>query len=263
MLRLLPIVLALLIFSCSSDSTPVYEQSGTKFSTVDTSFASKVSAAHNAELFKSFEIVRFHIQLYFGGTERLNADVTLATNGSMGFFALADSTFLAFDGTDVFTSVDYQNPEKARFAAFTWSYFFLFPYKLQDPGTRWVDYTNSELNGKRYKVEKLEFAPGTGDAPDDWYVVYADPESNLLHAAAYIVTAGSNRVEAEADPHAITYSKYERTNAIPLAKRWDFYAWRAGDGLTDELGYAEISGISFSKENFEFPLGLKKSIYPN
>ncbi len=257
MYRLLPIAFALLLFSCVNESQPEFEQSETNSTPIDTSFAGKMASAHQAEIFNSFETVNFRIQLYFGGTERLNADVTLATNGTKGFFSLADSTFLGFDGGGVLTSDGYKNPDGARFAAFTWSYFFMFPYKLQDTGTRWVDYGNPKLNGKNYNVGKLEFEPGTGDAPDDWYIAYADRETNLLHAAAYIVTAGSNREEAEADPHAITYSQYEQVNAIPMATRWDFSAWREGVGLTDELGYAEISNISFSKENFEFPLELK------
>jgi hypothetical protein len=47
-----------------------------------------------------------------------------------------------------------------------------------------------------YLTEKLTFKSGTGDAPDDWYVVYADKKTNLLETA-YIVTLKAGKEEAE------------------------------------------------------------------
>ena len=52
----------------------------------------------------------------------------------------------------------------------------------------------------------MTFDRGIGDAPDDWYVVYKDNNSDLLAALVYIVTGGGTSVEvAEEDPHTITY----------------------------------------------------------
>jgi len=93
MYRLLSIAFALLLFSCVNGSHPVSKQSEANSTPIDTSFAGKIASAHKTEIFNSFETVSFQIQLYFGGTERLNAGVTLATNGTKGFFSLADSTF--------------------------------------------------------------------------------------------------------------------------------------------------------------------------
>lgn len=47
------------------------------------------------------------------------------------------------------------------------------------------------LDEKDHQTAKLTFEKGIGDAPDDWYVVYTDPENNTMQAAAYIVTFGS------------------------------------------------------------------------
>jgi hypothetical protein len=57
---------------------------------------------------------------------------------------------------------------------------FPFPHKLSDPGTIWNEYDNKEKDATNYLTEKLTFKSGTGDAPDDWYVVYADKKTNLL-----------------------------------------------------------------------------------
>jgi hypothetical protein len=73
--------------------------------------------------------------------------------------------------------------KSGRFDAFTWEYFFLFP-QLSDSGTIWNEYDNKEKNATNYLTEKLTFKSGTGDAPDDWYVVYADKKTNLLEKAA-------------------------------------------------------------------------------
>jgi hypothetical protein len=39
---------------------------------------------------------------------------------------------------------------------------------------------DKEKRRYNYLTEKLTFKSGTGDAPDDWYVVYADKKTNLL-----------------------------------------------------------------------------------
>ena len=78
----------------------------------------------------------------------------------------------------------YQTPAdiddvRNRFYIFTWSYFFLFPYKLGDPGTVWESYENNKLADKIFDTQKLTFKNDVGDSPDDWYIVYADPKSNV------------------------------------------------------------------------------------
>jgi hypothetical protein len=60
--------------------------------------------------------------------------------------------------------------KKSRFDAFTWEYFSFSSHKFQEQYGM-----NTTIKKRRYKLsEKLTFKSGTGDAPDDWYVVYAD-----------------------------------------------------------------------------------------
>jgi hypothetical protein len=40
-------------------------------------------------------------------------------------------------------------------------------------------------NATNYLTEKLTFKSGTGDAPDDWYVVYADKQQIYLKSSLY------------------------------------------------------------------------------
>jgi hypothetical protein len=46
------------------------------------------------------------------------------------------------------------------------------------------EYDNKEKDATNYLTEKLTFKSGTGDAPDDWYVVYADKRTNLLEKSS-------------------------------------------------------------------------------
>lgn len=210
-----------------------------------TTFAEKVENAHHKTAFLENKAIQFDILLNFGGKTRLNGKMTLLTDSRAGIIEENNANRIFFENGDVFIDTTFTDPEGARFTAFTWSYFFLMPYKLSDPGTQWQSYENKNLNGKAYEVEKLTFDSGTGDAPDDWYIVYADPETQLMHAAAYIVTAKKTVSEAEKDPHAIVYENYKEVAGVPIARRWVFHGWTKEEGLTEELGWAELAGIEF------------------
>ncbi len=101
------------------------------------------------------------------------------------------------------------------------------------------------LYNEAYNSQKLTFKQGIGDAPDDWYIIYAHPEKHMINAAAYIVTAGKTKVEAEKDPHAIQYENYQLVDGIPLATTWTFWSWSEENGLIKQLGMAQLSDFKF------------------
>lgn len=215
-----------------------------------TDLVSLVEVAHEKDAFLRFAAVQFDLNLVFGGKERLNGRITLSTNSAQGLIEFADSakSRIYIDHERVFYTPSLENEQRVRFDAYTWSYFFLFPYKLSDPGTIWRDYERPSLNGTTYDTQKLSFAANTGDAPDDWYIVYSDQESHLIEVAAYIVTANKSVEQAEEDPHAIQYTKYTDVQGIPLATEWIFWEWRAEEGLTKTLGKATLSNIRLLEE---------------
>lgn len=231
---LLLVTLTLLLNSCKSN-----EETFT--------FTKKIEKAHQTKEFLSNEAIQFNLKLEFGGTERINAQIKMLTNSSKGVITYANGAKIIFDRDKVFYSPTIPNAASVRFDAYTWSYFFLFPHKLSDPGTIWTAYTNSEKDNENYYTEKLTFTSGTGDAPDDWYVVYANATSNLIEKAAYIVTLQSDKEAAEKNPHAIQYLDYKEISGIPIATKWVFWGWEEGKGLTDELGHATLTNIQFVK----------------
>ncbi len=207
-------------------------------------FVAAVEEAHQWQEFRDQEAVKFDIVLLFGGKERVNGSITALTNSTKARIDYNNGQSLIYDGDKVY-AIDAENEGSKRFAAYTWPYFFLFPYKLSDDGTKWTAFEQTTLNDKSYKTQKLSFEAGTGDDPNDWYIAYANPENNLVEVAAYIVTAGKTQEEAEEDPHAISYHDYKEVNGIPIAHAWKFWGWRTDAGLTNQLGEATITNVRF------------------
>jgi hypothetical protein len=227
---LLIIAFALIITGCKSTEENV-------------TFQEKIAKAHLKKEFLQKDAVQFDLLLEFGGSEKMNATFTILTNSNKGVVEYKNGAKIIFNKDKVFYSATIPNEEGVRFDAYTWGYFFLFPYKLSDPGTIWNAYANKE---------KVTFTSGTGDAPDDWYVVYADKTTHLLEKAAYIVTLNGDKEAAEKNPHAIQYSEYTKVEGIPIATKWVFWGWKEGQGFTDELGHAALTNIKFVKANKDY-----------
>lgn len=226
------------------------------------SYVAQLEKAHNKADFVQKKVIQFDLMLSFGGRERFNGTITALTNSTQARLDGADGNRILYKDDVVYAPAALATEERkagTRFGAYTWVYFFLFPYKLSDPGTNWADYPTDELNGTTYDAQKLTFEAGTGDDPNDWYITYARPDDHLIEVAAYIVTAGgTSQAEAEEDPHAVKYSDYKLVDGIPIAHQWSFWGWRTEAGLTDQLGEATISNVRFLEEApalFEVPEG--------
>ncbi|MEM6515088.1 MAG: hypothetical protein AAF688_02815 [Bacteroidota bacterium] len=219
----------------------------------------KIEKAHNKLGFLLRDAIRLDILLYFGGKERLNGKMTFLTNSNQGKIELSDGNSIYFEKDRVFHSPSLKNPKSARFDAYTWMYFLLFPNKLSDPGTVWSESLKTKMNGETYNLQKLSFKPETGDAPDDWYMVYSDPETNIIQYTGYIVTANKTVEEAEKDPHAIGYENYQMVENIPIPMNWTFYEWTQNTGLGKTIGEASLSNVDFidvQVDFFEVPEGF-------
>ncbi len=235
--------------STVENTPPVVAETHTEEATLTIAeqFVKNIETAHKKEAFLQHPVVSFSIALNFGGTEVLQAKITMLTNSSKIRIDKKDTSKLIFDGTQMYLCPVDASEKGARFDMFTWTYFFGLPYKLDDPGTIWEVQADRPLDEKAHATAKLSFAAGTGDAPDDWYVIYKEPNSNLLKAAAYIVTYGNTGdiTKAEADPHAIKYTNFTTVDNIPFATTWEFYGWTIDQGMTKKLGEATISDITF------------------
>ena len=234
----------LLLFTTLCISTLIVAQ--------QTDLVKSVEQAHHKTEFLAHDAIQFDIVLSFGGRELLNSTLTLSTDSSNAILESKDGDKVYVNSDRVYHNPNKENVRGVRSSAYTWSYFFLFPYKLSDGGKSWSDYSKKELNGTTYNVEKLTFAKGTGDAPDDWYIMYADKETNLVTTSAYIATGGKAQKKSEEKPHAITYNSYQIISGIPIAHEWTFWSWDEEKGITKQLGEASLKNIKFVDTDDEY-----------
>ncbi|MTI30352.1 hypothetical protein E1171_05965 [Cytophagales bacterium RKSG123] len=216
-----------------------------------------IEAAHKRNEFLAHKGVQFDIEMTFGGQKGLEGRITALTNSSKVRVDKEDGSSLIFDGKDVYISPAAALYPKARFDAMTWSYFFMAPYKLSDPGVKIEVLGDENAEGRSYHTARMTFAAETGDSPEDWYILYQNEETNLLYAMAYIVTLNRNVEEASQEPHAISYEDYQMVDGIPMATEWRFWNWSPEEGIEDQIGEVVISDIKFvdpTDKTFEVPL---------
>lgn len=184
-------------------------------------------ASHQHSSWNSYDIIKFDLKLSAKGETRLEASFWLDPALSRARMQTVQGSTVIFDGSD-FYSTGPETPG-ARFHVLTWPYFLALPYKLDDPGTIRKDMDPTLMENSYYPTMHLSFESGVGDTPDDWYIIYQDPDTNRLHGVAYIVTYGKDKEKAEDDPHAILYKQYENFSGIPIATHWTFHYWNAPD----------------------------------
>ncbi|MEN7549082.1 hypothetical protein AAG747_14260 [Rapidithrix thailandica] len=211
----------------------------------EASFVNSIEKVHHKKDFMAKEAIAFDFDLTFGGNQVMVGKVTVATNSSRIRIDREDGLCLVYDGKLVYQTPDSVEHPMARFDIFTWPYFFAMPFKLSDPGTQWQMQENATVNERTCKVGKLTFEKGTGDAPDDWYLIHQDLDNHRLYAAVYIVTFGKTFEEANEKPHAISYHDYQEVEGVPMATTWNFWEWNKDLGFTKQLGEARLSNIEF------------------
>ena len=212
---------------------------------IEKTFSQKIEIAHKKEAFLAKEAIQFDAFVEFGGKEVFNANITISTNSDIAKITYNNGDEIFVNKENIFVSPSINDNQAVRFHAYTWSYFFLYPYKLSDKGTKW-DYNFKTKEAKNdFDVAKLTFEPNIGDAPDDWYIVHSDKKTHLLEDVAYIVTFGKTTEVAEEDPNAIKYQDYKMINGIPIATNWGYYGWSITTGLSDKIGSAKITNIHF------------------
>lgn len=225
-------------------------------------FVKQLETAHAVDKFYKNEAIAFDINLTWGGEPRLKGRITSMTNSTKVKMEKADGSTIIYDGNDVYFSPDTADAGGARFAIFTWQYFVMAPFKYSDPGTNWEDMGKMKVsNDQVCEAAKLTFNSGVGDAPDDWYIAFRNPETNLTDGMAYIVTGGKkSQEEAEKRISAVTYHDYEVVNGVPIPMNMKFWYFDMEKGLQNQKGAATVSNIEFlteEKANFEVPKNSK------
>lgn len=236
--NLLALIGSLVLLSSVSSSAAIAE-----------SFSEKIEKAHGASGWAEKDIVKTDIKIAFGGALRLVGEMISNTEASKSRFTLEDKTQIVFDGSSAWISPSESKRERVRFDALTWPYFLAAPFKLRDPGTHLEESGQKPLFGKMYDTARLTFDSGVGDSPEDWYVLYRDPDTSLLKAMSYIVTYGKSAKTA-GEPHIIVYEAFKELDGVKLATEWKFYKWTEEKGAKGKpIGQATLKDFSFPSES--------------
>lgn len=234
-------------------------------------FAGPIEATHGAEAWYGKDAVAADVAIEFGGNRVFAGDMLFTPTMEKARVDLpgtgdATGASVVWDGGTAWVSPADAEFPRARFHVLTWPYFLAAPMKLRDPGTRLEDLGSRTMEGRTYDVARLSFEGAVGDTPDDWYVLYRDGETNRLAAMAYIVTYGTPREDAEAEPHAITYEDFTTVDGVEIPTTWRFWLWNEEDGIHgDPIGRVELSEVRFmtpGPEAFEVPEDAREEALP-
>lgn len=199
----------------------------------------EVEIAHGYSSFVGKDIYAFDIEMQFGSGPSRTMSVYVEPKGSHLRLEKPDGSKILWKDGTLFSSSDTSKWEGDQFAVFTYTYFAMLPYKLNDPG---VNVKVIEPNA----LFKLTFDQGTGDSPDDWYTIHLDSQKHI-GSAGYIVTyGGTDPDEAAKSAHAIHYTNYQNISGIPMATEWWFTNYNAESyKSTDTIGHAILSRQRF------------------
>jgi hypothetical protein len=208
-------------------------------------FVTKIEAAHGAERLRAQQAIQADLTVDFGGQRMIDGAMLFSTDAGRSRLTLKDGTVAVFDGKQAWVAPTSKAFPGARFHLLTWPYFAVVPFKLRDPGTKLAPGEPMDLSSKAHPTARLTFSPGTGDAPDDWYILYQHPGTGRLAAMAYIVTYGKKGSDAE-EPHAIVYEDFDTFDGVTLSTTWDFFNWSPEQGPHGEpIGKATLRNVKF------------------
>lgn len=229
-------------------------------------FAQAIEKAQGSAAFRSKAAVFYDFELEFGGKVALAGRLLMRTDMSRVRIDLPSGPVLLWDGTDAWVSPAAAQVPRTRFHLLTWPYFFAVPHKLRDPGGKLIPEGDRPLFGESVPTARMTFAPGTGDTPDDWYVVYRDPKTDRLSALAYVVTYGKTLEEANKEPHSLVYRGFVEVEGVAIPTEWRLYAWDPELGPKgDPIGQVTLKNVRFvepTANDFALPADRRKDELP-
>lgn len=167
------------------------------------------------------------------------------------------STF-GWDGSEAWvkakdsTSFEYDT----QFWALTPLYFSGQPFVLDGEGVNLELLPDVEFKGAMQKVIKATYDAGVGSAPDDYYILYVNAETNLVDAFKYIVSYPDYFPNGGHAPEKITVTQSTaKVDGLIIITGFKTY-WSKPenkDGLGEYITKIDVSDVSFSSkvdENF-------------
>jgi len=168
-----------------------------------------------------------------------------------------EATF-GWDGEQAWIIPDAEAfPASARFWSTTPYYFIGIPFVLADPGARYERLEDAALDGVAHQLIKVSYESGTGDSPDDYYIVYMHPETHRVSAIRYIVSFPGRFAPGEHSPEKLMrYGDFTEVAGLWLAQSFDTFAYTAagpGELVTSITAGAYHFGQTWEASHFAHP----------
>lgn len=152
-------------------------------------------------------------------------------------------------------------PTNARFWSLTPYYFIAMPFVLADPGVILNLEAEGVIEGRKVDWVRVTYAPDTGDAPDDYYVVAFDGETRHVKGLRYVVSYKGFFPDGGHSPEKwMAYDGAQTVEGVTLAETFRTYTWKE-DTPGELVTRATLSEVSFScdlpPDYFGIPPGSK------
>ena len=133
----------------------------------------------------------------------------------------------------------------ARFWSLTPYYFVAMPFVLADPGVNLALDDSMEAEGRTYETVRVTFDAGTGDAPDDYYVLLLDPETDHVGGVRYVVSYPGFFPDGGTTPERLMlYDGAQTASGITLQEGFRSFAW-TGEGPGEPAARGTVSALRF------------------
>lgn len=206
---------------------------------------------------------RFDYQPIGGGTRRNSYQTVDQWSVKVIHKWLEDeSVSFGWDGENAWTFPDTaevsMNP---RFWSATPFYFLGLPFVLADEGINYEELPTQELDGAFYDLVKVTYQTGTGDAPDDFYVIYINQKTKLMGALRYIVSyPGFFPNGGHSNEKIMIISALSEVEGIKLAEGYKTFWWK-DESVGEHITNIDVLDVSFTndldKNFFKMPEGAK------
>ncbi|GAB4247021.1 MAG: hypothetical protein Tsb0034_26130 [Ekhidna sp.] len=165
---------------------------------------------------------------------------------------------IGFDGAEVWVTPDTVDASRARFYHNLFFYFYAMPFVVGDPGAFYEDVEPRELMGNTYKGIKVSYGENVGDAPDDNYIVWFDPETNQMEWLMYTVTYRTG--EATNEYSLIKYDGWKDVSGLLLPTTLQWYEFENDSVGAEKWEPAVFENVQLSADApvdslFEMPAG--------
>tara|TARA_R110002124_G_scaffold69830_2_gene187463 strand:- start:165 stop:1073 length:909 start_codon:yes stop_codon:yes gene_type:complete len=167
--------------------------------------------------------------------------------------SVTDSTAIyGWDGKNAWVKAKDSTTFKynLRFWALTPLYLAAQPLVLDGEGVNLELLPQTNYKGMPQDVVKVTFDSGTGDAPDDYYILYLDAKTHLLSALRYIVSYPGYFPNGGNNPEKFMELVSRTTvNGISFPLKFNTY-WSKDDGQPkgEPITTIELSDIEFQSE---------------